>query len=232
MSGSIVAALAAAQAEFPKITKSQTNSHFGSKYADLADVLEVVRPTLAKHGIALVQLVEDRDDGTVLVTKLLHESGEIVSSMPLPIDGLTSQQIGSAMTYARRYAALAICGVHPEGDDDDGNAATEAGPRRLSGRSGGSQSKRASDAQRGLIERLLNETVHHSMHAKVISERVGRDCTINDLTSSEASPLIEWLKAEKKAGRKPDGDLPIDSEPWDDVTDFDDTCRPGEEGPF
>lgn len=206
MSGSIVAALAAAQAEFPKITKSQTNSHFGSKYADLADVLEVVRPTLAKHGIALVQLVEDRGDGTVLVTKLLHESGEISSTMPLPIDGLTSQQIGSAMTYARRYAALAICGVHPEGDDDDGNAATEAGPRRVQ-RSRGGGDRRATPKQIGWAQRLLGEVVHHSQHAAFVSEVVGRDVALEDLTAGEASKLIDRLNDEKAAGRTPDGDI-------------------------
>lgn len=204
---SIITALAAAQAEFGAITKSQTNSHFGSKYADLAAVLDVVRPTLAKHGIALVQLVEDLDDGTVLVTKLLHETGEIVSSMPLPLDGLTSQQIGSTLTYLRRYSALAICGVHPEGDDDDGNAATEAGPRRATGRSSRSSSKPASEKQVAFAERLLKEVVHHSQHLAYITETVGRDTQLDGLTVAEMSTLIDRLQDDKKAGRTPEGDI-------------------------
>jgi hypothetical protein len=209
----LVKALAAAQADFPPIEKHQENKHFGSKYADLAACLNAVRPTLAKHGIALVQVVEENEHGTTLVTKLLHEAGELVSTMPLPMDGLNSQQIGSMMTYARRYSALAICGVHPVDDDDDGNAAStaEAPQRRSSGRTSGSGGRPATDKQIALAEKLLGEVVHHSKYLAVIGEVVGRQAELGDLMTFEASKLIDWLQDEKKAGRTPDGDVQADA---------------------
>jgi hypothetical protein len=218
----LVKALAAAQADFPPIEKHQENKHFGSKYADLAACLNAVRPTLAKHGIALVQVVEENEHGTTLVTKLLHEAGELVSTMPLPMDGLNSQQIGSMMTYARRYSALAICGVHPVDDDDDGNAAStaEAPQRRSSGRPSGSQSKPGTPTEKQVnyANRLLNEVVHHSLHHKTLREQTGKSSTL-DLNTAEMSGFIDWLLEQKKAGRTAEGDIAADAadgtEPFD-----------------
>jgi hypothetical protein len=63
--------------------------------------------------------------GVAVRTMLLHTSGQwIASRYVMPIgDKLTPQAIGSAITYARRYALSAIVGIAPD-DDDDGNAAS------------------------------------------------------------------------------------------------------------
>lgn len=130
----LVAALAAAQAEFPTIPKNHTNPHFKSRYADLSDVLAAVRPVLAKHGIALVQPLRWTDAGLELVTALLKGDERLESSMPLPVDA-KPQDLGSRLTYLRRYSLCALLGVAAE-DDDDGNAAQAAEPKY---RSDGSQ---------------------------------------------------------------------------------------------
>lgn len=124
----LVAALARAQATMPTIPKSHTNPHFGSKYADIADVLAVVRPALAAHGIAIVQPVEIDDTGhAYLVTRLLHGTEQLESRVPLQIDQ-KAQDLGSRLTYLRRYTLAALVGVAAE-DDDDGHAASNAPPR-------------------------------------------------------------------------------------------------------
>ena len=120
----LVAALARAQASFGPLLKAHTNPHYKSKYADLGDVLAVVRPALNAEGIAVTQAIETTGPVTVLATHLLFADGDrISSSVPLDMGG-KPQEIGSALSYLRRYALAALVGVAPE-DDDDGNTAGE-----------------------------------------------------------------------------------------------------------
>lgn len=123
----IAEALSAAQAEITDPSKDSVNPHFKSRYADLASVLKTVRPVLAKHGIAVVQTTDILDGQLVLVTRLLWRDEEILGRYPVQPTKADPQGLGSAMTYARRYALQAIVGVAAD-DDDDGNAASAPKP--------------------------------------------------------------------------------------------------------
>ena len=96
-------------------------------------VLDGVRPVLARHGLALTQSVEAKVDGLVIVgTRILHEGGEVALHAPSisrVVEG-GPQELGSFVTYARRYQVLAVLGVHPAGEDDDAAAAQDA-PRSV-----------------------------------------------------------------------------------------------------
>lgn len=120
-------ALAAAQAEFKPIIKDKvvTSGSYKYRYADLASVREAVTPSLTKHGLAIVQTFRPNGGTHQYVdTMLMHSSGgAITSSYQIPATG-KQQEIGSAITYARRYSLCAILGVVAE-DDDDGNAADQ-----------------------------------------------------------------------------------------------------------
>jgi hypothetical protein len=114
-----------AQAAFKPAIKDATNPHFKSKYVALDGVLEAVAKPLRDCGIAIVQQTDIEDAQTVLITRLIHESGEwIAGRYPVHPVKADPQGEGSALTYARRYALMALVGIAPE--DDDGNAATEA----------------------------------------------------------------------------------------------------------
>lgn len=127
----IAAALAAAQAQMGKALKSASNPHFKSKYADLASVVDAAMPALNANGIAVVQPMAETDLGRSVVTKFIHESGEVLEcSIPLIVGKNDMQGLGSAITYARRYGLMALAGIAPE--DDDGNAAAKAAPRTIS----------------------------------------------------------------------------------------------------
>ena len=118
-------ALAKAQANLKPAHFNKTNPHFKSKYADMTAVLEAVRRPLAEHGLAVTQTTEVRDGALVLVTRMGHSSGQwIAGEYPLPNTG-RPHEIGSAMTYAKRYSLSAIVGISAD-DDDDGNAAQSA----------------------------------------------------------------------------------------------------------
>jgi hypothetical protein len=106
--------------------KKVNTGKYGYTYADLGSVLQMARPVLARHGLLLTQAAETTADEAVVSTTILHASGQWVTTPPvrLPAGG-TPQQTGSAITYARRYSALAALGLATEDDD-----AQTAVPRR------------------------------------------------------------------------------------------------------
>jgi hypothetical protein len=116
----LATALALAQGELKAVSKTG-KSNYG-KFVELGAALEHVLPILSKQGLAVTQIPILMDDGTTgLVTMLLHKSGEwMKSTYPVRMQRTTPQGQGSAITYARRYALMAIVGI--AGDDDDGEA--------------------------------------------------------------------------------------------------------------
>lgn len=123
----ISAAIVKAQAEMPgapKDTKGQVGNQVRF-YADLTAVVDAARPVLAAHGLAYVQFPSDYSSGTVVVTtRLLHSSGEwMEADLPMPTGQNGAQGVGSAITYAKRYALMAVLGMASE--DDDGGAASK-----------------------------------------------------------------------------------------------------------
>jgi len=136
----LVTALIAAQSSVATIVKDSKNDFIrkrggeAHRYASLETVLDCINPALHSNGLSLTQW----PDGDGLVNLLAHSSGQFISSV-YPIARVAKQQKvektgelreipddpqsrGSAITYARRYSALAIMGVGTE--DDDGHAAS------------------------------------------------------------------------------------------------------------
>lgn len=122
----LASALVKAQANIGAATKGSENPFFKSSYADLGTVMSVCKQALLEQGITVLQLVGKADvDGGLdyLDTIILHESGEFISERMRLICSKQHdpQSMGSAITYARRYAlqsALFIPAV-----DDDGESA-------------------------------------------------------------------------------------------------------------
>lgn len=124
--GQLAAAYVGAWGEIDNVVKNSANPHFGSDYADLAAVLDTVRPVFARHGLALLTAPGkvDAAGNLALTWMLVHKSGEFVSGeMSLPIGKPSAQAGGSCTTYMRRYLTAAVGGIAQI--DDDGNAASE-----------------------------------------------------------------------------------------------------------
>lgn len=118
----LAAALANAQIEIENASKSSVNPHFKSKYADLAEVLNTVRPVFSKHGIAIIQAPSFESGIASVETMLTHASGEWLSNTcSAPVGKQDAQGVGSAITYLRRYSLAAFAGIAQE--DDDANSA-------------------------------------------------------------------------------------------------------------
>ena len=112
-----------------KLIKDSSNPQFNKSgkptYASLAAVLETVRGPLTDAGIVLYQSASAAEGGVMVRSMLIHaESGESIEEvLPLPVAQQTPQAYGSAITYGRRYLAMAMCGLAP--DDDDGNEGSQ-----------------------------------------------------------------------------------------------------------
>jgi hypothetical protein len=127
-------ALAAFQAEVPKMSKDETakvksdKANYTYGYASLDQFVEIVEPVLGKHGLSVTSAPDWVEGRYTLIVTLLHESGEERSGKwPLPNpDRSGPQDIGSAMTYGRRYVGWGLTGTFPGGIDDDGKQAQQA----------------------------------------------------------------------------------------------------------
>ena len=189
------AALAKAQREFPPIPREKTvnTGTYSYKYAPLDVILEKTRKPLGDNGLALVQMLE----GDGIRTELRHEGGGVIgASFPLHHVPENPQELGSMLTYLRRYAVVAILGIAPE-DDDDGAAAQRSSEN-------GKVDKR-SDAQNRKVFALIKdlETLQakpwppHANWKTAIESRCHElwEHGLGQISKSEASTLIEDLTA-------------------------------------
>ncbi len=210
--GALAKALAEFQAEMPTVPKKHTatvksdKGSYSYTYAGLADVSEAAMPLLAKHGLSFVTL----PSGQTLVGMLLHESGESLTAA-LPINGATPQQIGSSLTYMRRYLLGCMTGVVTD-DDDDGQLAEQQAraprkratppPQRQAAPppdEGEPEGNGISKAQLGKIGALMGELGIRERDEALgyVAGVIGRAVeSRNDLTKAEASKVIESLAAD------------------------------------
>lgn len=122
-------ALSVAQAAMGPVVKGATNPHYKSKYADLADVMQVALPALNSNNIAAWHSVVVMDGTNYMRTTLSHGESDthIFCDVPLIVAKNDMQGMKSATTYAKRIGIESLTGIAPE--DDDGNAAAKAPPK-------------------------------------------------------------------------------------------------------
>lgn len=183
-------ALSKLQARCGGMERGGKNEHLRSSYSTLRDCWKVIRPNLEDLGLAIVQLpkVEDRHAG--VVTEVRHSSGALIRNvLLLPYGGKNPlHAAGSAITYAKRYALMAICGLAEDEHDDDGNAG--GGGAGGSGNRGGQVKLRTADHPkrlecRELAAQLLDQGVRADAH---------RYC--DEEVDENLGGLLEWIQGE------------------------------------
>lgn len=128
----IGAALAAAQAVVKPVLKNKLNPHFKNRYADLSGVWDSCREPLSSNGIAVIQVPSFHEGRLLLITRLIHKSGQwIQGALSIRPDKDTAQGIGACVTYARRYMLAAMVGVIDEDDDDGESSNRKEGDKDL-----------------------------------------------------------------------------------------------------
>lgn len=183
---------------------TKTGPGYSYRYADLAAVLDVVRPVLARHGLALTSDVRPVDQRVEITTTLLHASGSASSAGIVFEYGRGPQAMGSAVTYARRYQLLALLGLATD-DDDDGAAATavaNAQPPRP---------PKPVRPELAEIARLMRELgVDKDDQRSLIEFEIGREFEhADEVTPDEARLVIarldDRLEAQRVNGIEPEG---------------------------
>ena len=136
-SKTLAEALTAFQKEHHAAGRDGKNPFYKSNYTTLGQALLAVQPA-TEYGLCHIQplkyvLTPEGEVITIIVTKLMHVSGqEEVSEYPVPkvTKNVTNehQEVGKAITYARRYSLLAMYGL--AGEDDDAQSLTKAPPSK------------------------------------------------------------------------------------------------------
>lgn len=199
--GALLGALSKAQAAFPPIPKNKTahiksdKSSYSYRYADLADIIEAVKPALTANGLSISQHPEQVERGIVVTTLLGHTSGEwLESAFTVPGATATAQNVGSIITYARRYALASVLGVAPDEDVDgqtipEPSSAKKANPPARAATITGEQAAR-------LATTLADLGVSGPLqlgHASRVLERLVQDLT--ELTAGESKRVFEAARA-------------------------------------
>lgn len=186
-------ALAAAQGELVNPPKSKTGKvrsdkgNYEYKYVDFADGLDKIRPVLSKHGLSFIQVTQMRGRTMILLTRLMHGSGQWIES-DYPVCSLDShQKMGSALTYARRYSLFSLLGVVGEDDDDGSNAADVPHANGTRTRAAARSMEKASSVRYSepVDQRLANEVNNPPPHDPETGEI--EDATPLDPVASKAA---------------------------------------------
>lgn len=184
-----------AQKEIKTALKDSKNPHFKSTYADLESVWDACRDALHKHGLGIMQLTDIDDCGVpVLVTRIVHESGQHVEGRYplLSKDANNPQTQLAALTYARRGAMAAACGVVQS--DDDGNTAAGHTPAQ--------PVKPTASAIQQNVQRMASPTAellaaHGKSMADVEAVVGAKQQTWTETQKAKATAILQGLKAGK-----------------------------------
>lgn len=160
----IFAALNKFQSEVSPTKKHAENPYFKSSYADLASIWENIQKPLTSSGLCITQAIGVYNDKISVFTMLGHISGQWIKSVyPVNPPKADPQGVGSAITYARRYALSAMLGLVSE-KDDDGERARIAHER---------EDKSGSD--RGTYNQRAERTIGMRSESKAPGGEVGLD---------------------------------------------------------
>lgn len=205
-------AMAKAQGEMATAKKDSDNPFFKSKYADLSAVWEACRQALSKNNLSVIQTTGENDKGMFLTTTLCHSSGQWISGIyPIITQKQDPQGMGSAITYARRYALAAMVGVAPADEDDDGE--------RAMNREGKNELKPVSPQKPAQVNPLkearnLSETVYSpGEHVCTFGKYGPKDgkpgMRIKEIDSYELQSYVNYVlsEAEKKGQKLQNGVL-------------------------
>lgn len=188
-------ALAKAQAAMTSVPFDKVNPHFRSKYASLAAVIDTIRKPLADNGLSYTQATEIRGDGLVLVTTLRHATGQwVASEYPLPSAG-KPQELGSALTYARRYSLSSLACIAAD-DDDDAEGA------RANGQTNSAPAPKPSAVKPAPVEAPIDpETGEASPHAIKADDMLtlGRLLIAAVKMSTSLDDVLGWERANANA---------------------------------
>ncbi len=212
----LATALAKAQAEITGARRGCENPFYKSKYADLAEVWDVIREPLSKYGLSVHQAAEFADGRVNVTTTLMHASGQYVSStlsLRATRDGRSEaddpQAVGSAITYARRYGLAAAVGVAQE-DDDAESATDHTAPAAQSRKESPRAAAAPARAERASVPSVRQQCT--ALADELGIPREARKALVDDCHGDFGlvKAKLESMKKDKDAGKLPTLEVTVD----------------------
>jgi len=122
----LATALSLAQGTMGFAKMDTMNPFFHSKYADMGAVISAIKQPFKDNGLSVIQPISGDGATVTITTVLMHSSGEWISTeitMPYSeVKGKTLvQELGSIITYLRRYSLASMTGVYSDQDTDGNN---------------------------------------------------------------------------------------------------------------
>lgn len=219
-------ALSKAQSDFKQIKKNKKASFKSSKghtisysYADLADVIEAIQPALSSNELSIIQKLEFRLNHFGLVTMLLHSSGASVETFhPLPDPkGLSPQDFGSRLTYARRYSTTSLVGV--ASDEDTDGEVPESKPQKKESKQEKKQEKfeeKTQEVTKPMMDRLYAIGAENGWKGEQINTRIKelyKIASSKDMTRAQYDQVVAGVQ---KYPRHNKVEAPSEPSPPDD----------------
>jgi len=207
-------ALVKFQSQLKPVEKGAENPFYKSSYADLSSILQAITPELTSCGLGIIQPMRVTESGTILITKIIHESGESIESEMFLPGHQDPQKYGSLISYYKRYQLQAMLGISTIDEDDDANKASGKDFKQQPH----SYSRPAQERPTFSIEKKVeantqagqpqpNKPDSQPGSLSVASDAQKKFLTklgiyySNDITKSEASKLIENANKNKQEGK-------------------------------
>jgi len=191
-------AMAEFQKEVEQPKKDADNPFFKSKYVPLENVIDAIHKAGSKHGLSEITYPVQSDGQVGVGVIITHSSGQYMKLPPVLLkpDKNTPQGIGSAITYARRYALSAVFGIASE-TDDDGNSISGNGNEKQPNRQA-QQPKTVSKTQINVLEGVFNslaeqlgKSTKETKETILKAQKMNSDLT--KLTSAEYGLLLNYI---------------------------------------
>lgn len=203
--GKLAMSLVKFNTEVETIAKDAKNPHFKNNYATLDNIVEVIRPLLAKQGVIVMQIPGGDGENVIMKTMLLHESGEYMESEALIMRPAKNdpQGVGSCITYARRYSLCSMLSLST-GEDDDGNHASQ--PQRAAqppqsapqGAPHNPQPTQPATPISMITDKQLSFLLSEMRKSKVEPEAVKAKYMLNsakDIKKAQFNEILTWVQA-------------------------------------
>lgn len=185
----IFPALIKAQSEMGNAKKGTVNPFFKSKYADLAEIIEVSKSVLTENGLGVIQSPGGNGNTVTVTCRIIHVSGQWIEDV-ITLNAIKNdpQAIGSAITYGRRYQLAALFNIAQE--DDDGNSASDGNRDTGNSKPSAQPSNKAeTEKQTVILESYINSGI-------VSGEN--KDKAQRAIDSGNLENIIKWNAWAKK----------------------------------
>lgn len=187
----LAAALSDFQAECPTIKKERKNTHLNTAYAKIDDIMAAIQPVLSRHGLSVSFDTPSNKESLTAICYVMHSAGAKFSrQVTVPVDtGMRganiTQQLGSASSYAQRYALIAALNLNvTDRQDDDGGVSGAA-----------SLSDEESNQIHAMLEECPQGTVGNFL-------RFFESETVEEIPARDFNKAVTMLKAKIKKGKE------------------------------